>query len=209
MFYNQQNKNITTNFSHLAFHKVKSVSGFTLIETIISIAIFVTVIGMTYSVFSMSQKSYGVGSNEQELWQNARVALDRLTRELRQAADLVTVLPIVDHDELNPPPAEIEFQDGHDLTEITYIKYILNGSDIDRQKIAYYFSSDPDLYVAWNSQDEFSNPPEQLILEDNIIGQFFTDINFWGENKLINISIELFNKDKQVDLMTAVYGRNL
>ena len=56
MFYNQQNKNITTNFSHLAFHKVKSVSGFTLIEVIVTIAIITVAFFGIIQIFPFSLK---------------------------------------------------------------------------------------------------------------------------------------------------------
>ncbi len=174
-------------------------------EIIISIALFIAIITMVYSIYSLSQRSYNQGGDENELWQNARVVFDRMTREVRQAKNLVTEIPISDND----PASEMQFQDGHDLSEIIYIKYYLDNTDLKRQVLAYCFDEEPETYVIWNGVDEFGNPPNELILEDRIIGQWFSDLNFWGEDGLINISISLTKKNKTIDLLTAVYGRNL
>lgn len=187
----------------------KNQPGFTLIETIISIALFTAVILMTASIYSLSQRTYRSGGDENELWQNARVVLDRMTREIRQAKDLVTEIPATDDEPENPPPPELQFQDGHDLSEIKYIKYYLDNTDFKRQIIAYYFDEEPETYVRWDSTDAFENPPNELILENRIIGEYFTNLQFWGESNLINIAVDLSKGDKVVNLLTAVYGRNL
>ena len=188
---------------------LKLTTGFTLIEVIVSIAMFTLVILIAYEMYSLGQNVYRRGGDEMEAWQNARTVLDRLTREVRQAESLATVLPAISDDTANPPANELMFQDGHDPSQITYIRYYLNGTNLNWQRIAYYFSIQPDLYVVFNSKDQFGNPPNQTILDDRVIGEYFSDLDFWGDGNLINIIVRLSKNDHIINLMTAVYGRNL
>lgn len=172
-------------------------------------AIFTLVTLVAYSLYSLGQNTYRRGGAEMEIWQNARATLDRMTREVRQAESLTTILPATDGDLNNPPANELQFQSGHDASAITYVRYYLDGADLMRQKIAYYFSIQPEVYVACDSQDQFGNPPQSIILEDSLVGEYFTDLDFWQNNNLINIMIHLSKNDRVIDLMTSVYGRNL
>ena len=94
--------------------KKKLQSGFSLIESIIAIIILVSITVVLYSVYLFNQQAYRESENMAELTQNGRVVLERITRELRQAAEMVTVLPQTDQGAGNP--TEIEFQDGHVLS---------------------------------------------------------------------------------------------
>ncbi|MFA6551519.1 MAG: prepilin-type N-terminal cleavage/methylation domain-containing protein [Patescibacteria group bacterium] len=190
-------------------YNLKLTTGFTLIEVIVSIAMFTLVILIAYEMYSLGQNVYRRGGDEMETWQNARAALDRMTREIRQAESLATALPATSDDIANPPANELIFQDGHDTSQITYIRYYLNGANLNWQRVAYYFSIQPDLYVAFNSKDQFGNPPNQIILDDRVIGEYFSDLDFWGNGNLINIIIQLSKNGRAINLMTAVYGRNL
>lgn len=91
----------------------KSSRGFTLVEVITVTAIFMIIIGVIYSAILYSQQSYAVGENVAEIIQNGRVIIERISREIRQAKEIITLLP---EEEINPP-SEIKFQDGH-LPEI-------------------------------------------------------------------------------------------
>jgi type II secretory pathway component PulJ len=184
-------------------------SGFTLVEVIVSIGMFILVILIAYELYSLGQNVYRRGGDEMEAWQNARAALDRMTREIRQAESLATVLPATSDDPVNPPANEVMFQDGHDTFQITYIRYYLDGTNLNWQRVAYYFSIQPDLYVASNSKDQFGNPPNQIVLDDRVIGEYFDDLDFWGDGNLINIIVRLSKNGRLINLMTAVYGRNL
>jgi len=198
----------------MAYNKKQKVfssgeQGFTLLEVVLSVGIFSIVMLTAYSLFSVAQNTYNQGGNDIELWQNGRASLDRITRELRQAQEITTALPEENNDPLNPPPSEIEFQDGHNLSEVTYVRYYLNGNELMRKHLAYYFASDPNIYVYSNALDDFENPPSELILDDNLIGEYFSDLNFWGTDNIINIYIKLQKSGRDIELMTAVYGRNL
>lgn len=175
--------------------------GFTLFEIITAIALFSIVVLLTGTLFDLAQKSYNRSINQSELIQNVRVCLDRLSRELRQADALETDLSTA-------TSSEIFFQDGHNLDEITYIKYYLNDTDLMRSHLAYYFSSDPSTYVSRESLDAFGNPPIELTLENRIVGEYFNDLKFSGPEGLITISISLTKQMNNLDINTKIYIRD-
>ena len=82
--------------------------GFTLIETIISIAVFSLIVVIISSVIMFGDGVYGRSRRSMELMQNGRVALGAMTREIRQAERIVTSLP-----EEGGAAEEIVFKDGH------------------------------------------------------------------------------------------------
>ncbi len=182
--------------------------GFTLPEIIVSMAIFVVVILLTGSIYSLSQLSYKKSSDLAELTQNNRVFLDRLSRELRQSVDIITNLPPTEDDPANPPADQIIFQDGHNISQITYIRYYINNTDLMREHSAYYFDIDPSTYVAYNSLDQNNQPAQVIILEDRIIGEYFDQIKFWGLNGLVNIYLKLIKNTNTFEIRTSAFGRN-
>jgi len=89
-----------------------------------------------------------------------------------------------------------------------YIRYFTEGLDVKRQTIVYYFSDNPDVYVPWNAVPPPGQTIENNILYDQLIGEYVTSLNFWG-SRLINISIALESKNKEIDLETKIFTRNL
>ena len=85
--------------------------GFTLIESVMALIIFLLIVVVLYSVYLFNQDAYREGEKAAEITQNGRVILERITREIRQAKEIVTPLPQIDQGASNP--SEIEFQDGH------------------------------------------------------------------------------------------------
>lgn len=175
-------------------------NGFTILEVVVSISIFTILILLTAAFFSLSQKSYNTGVNGNELTQNARVSLDRISREIRQSTGIITAL--------SATSTEIFFQNGHDITQISYMRYYLNGTDLMRAHEAYHFSADPSVYVIWNSLDAFGQPPEKLTLEDRVVGEYFNNMQFWGDNNLVHILITLTKNQKQLKIQSSVFCRN-
>lgn len=186
----------------------KKNNGFTVLEIVVSLSLFAMAVLLVGSMYDLSQKSYNKGANRSEVVQNARVVLDRMSREMRQTIEIITNLPNTEIDPLNPPSQEIFFQDGHDISRITYIKYYLDDNYLMRMHIAYYFPGEPNNYVLWNSVDQNSNPPLTIILEDRIVGEYFNSIKFWGENGLINTKISLTKNRDTVEMSTSVFARN-
>ncbi|PIT95503.1 hypothetical protein COT96_00880 [Candidatus Falkowbacteria bacterium CG10_big_fil_rev_8_21_14_0_10_38_22] len=183
-------------------------NGFTMLEIIVSLALFVIVIILVSSIYLLAQKSYNKSSDLAELTQNARVCLDRLSRELRQSVNIVTALPPTDSDPENPPAEEIFFQDGHNISQITYLRYYLDGTNLMREHKAYYFASEPTVYVTYNTTDQYGNSPDKKILENRIIGEYFSQLKFWDNSGSISIAIELNKGSNNFKIRTSVYPRN-
>ena len=194
------------------FHSTKQ-GGFTLIEVIIALAISSLIFLLLTSIYIIAQNTYKQADAKGEITQNGRVILDRMVREIRQTPDIITQLPSNASDTA-ALPSEIMFQDGHNMTTTTYIRYFLDQTDnaqlIRRQVIVYYFPSDQNYYV--HSYDTDSdpphNPPISQVLDDRIIGEYADDIEFWG-NPLTNINLYLSRNGQSAIISTAVYGRNL
>lgn len=179
-------------------------NGYSVLEIIVSLTIFVVAILLVGSMYSLSQKTYNTGSNQAELVQNARVSLDRISRELRQSSNIITVIPATNAS----PASEIFFQDGHNAEQITYLHYYLNGGNLLRKHTAYYFNSAPSTYVAWDSVGEFGSPPNEIVFEDRIVGEHFESIGFWGENGLIHIIVNLTKNQGNLEVDSGIYSRN-
>lgn len=179
--------------------------GFTLTEILVAMACGVLLIVTLYGVYVTSYQSYRRSVNQAELAQNARVGLERISRDLRQTDRITTELPPDDTDLQNPPPSYIQFQDGHDTAKIQYIKYYLTDHNLKRQVIHYSFSSDPDTWVAWNTvgADEIIDPALDVIKADKV-----SAIEFYGV-KLITIELTVSDEQSTFYFKTQVLGRNI
>lgn len=183
--------------------------GFTLFEILVALSLFVVIILIVGSIFILSQRSYSKGAGEAELTQNVRVALDRISRELRQTTNIITALPATNSDPFNPPTEEIFFQDGHNISQITYIRYYLDGTNLMRKHAAYYFEPQTTLYVPYNSIDPYGDPPQEYIIENPVIvSEYFNKLNFWGSGGLVRISMGLEKNQNKLNIDSAVYSRN-
>lgn len=186
-------------------NKLKEQKGFTLTELLVSVIIGLLIIVLVASVFLLNQRVLRKSNTKSELTQNARITIDLMSREIRQAKNIVTVLPA---DDSNPPlPHELQFEDGHLTSQIQYIKFYLDGIQLKRQVIVYYFESSPSIYVHWNDVDSFG-PPALLILEDKIIGENFSNMDFYGEGN-INIDLDLEKNNELIKIKTIISPRNI
>lgn len=181
--------------------------GFTLLEILVAIAISSMLLGALYGVYLTSYKSYTKSMGKAELNQNARIAMERITRDLRQAQKITTSLPPTGDDELNPPAGEIQFQDGHDTSKIQYIRYFLSGGNLHRQVIHYYFNADTSDWVSWDAEDEYG-PAQQSIDEDTIRADKITSLSFFG-NELITIDLISSDDSGTYNYESKVLGRNI
>ena len=64
---------------------LKEERGFTLSEMMVTTVIWIVVLFALYSVFDMSVRISGVGNNKVEAMESARVGLEKMEREIRQA----------------------------------------------------------------------------------------------------------------------------
>ncbi|MDO8668788.1 MAG: prepilin-type N-terminal cleavage/methylation domain-containing protein [Candidatus Buchananbacteria bacterium] len=182
-------------------------SGFSLVEIIIVISISLILFLIMSMVYYISQTTYNKTDTRAEITQNGRVILDRMIRELRQAQSVITILP-ADNSDPDSLPAEIKFLDGHNTSNIAYIRYYLDGQDIKREYSRYYFAGDQSTDVYIYDTDQFGNPPVAEIIEDKIIGEYASDLEFWGNN-LITINLYLIKGSENINISTSIYGRNL
>lgn len=184
----------------------KNNKGFTLAELLVAVIIALLTLIIISTIFSLNQKVSRKSNIKAELTQNARIVIDIMAREIRQANKIVTVLP-----PNNSDPAlithELQFEDGHTDTHIQYIKYYLEGDKFKRQIIVYYFEYDPSTYVYWDDFDPFGSPVQE-VLEEKIIGEFFSTIDFYGEDK-INVDLTLQKQSEQVQIKSIIHPRNI
>ena len=201
---------------------MKNRKSFTLLEVLIIIFISSLVFIAILEIHLAGQKLYSLGENRAEILQNGRIILERISRELRQAKEIVTPLPQVDNNPDFPPPSEIEFQDGHTPSpyqylgaDYYYIKYYFSSStrEIKRQYLVYCLDdcSNCQNYYKWNERIQQEGQilsPHACILEDKVIGEYVNNIKFWGKT-LINIEIELSKFKENIELETSIFARNL
>ena len=201
--------------------KKKIQKGFTLVEILVFMTIFLLVSIGIFNIFSFSQIFYSEKTVQSELLQNGRVILERITREIRQGEGMVTQLPQVPDNLENQPRLEIEFQDGHTpspyeylASDYYYIRYYFSSStkELYRQYIVYCF--DPcescDTYFRWDDtkiEGTDMVATHACVLEEKIIGEHIEDLNFWGSG-LINVSLTLSNKAQELIFQTKIFGRN-
>ena len=196
-------------------------TGFTLIEILITIGIFIAVLTAFLTLYLLTQKFYQKTQDQAEVLQNGRVVLERLSRELRQAVEIITALPQTPDSPENPPVNEIEFEDGHhpspyqDLgSDYYYIRYYLDEekSEIIRQYRVYCFEDCLSClsYTRWNDlkmEGEEQISPHPCNLEERVVGEYARSFTFWGSN-LVYIGIDFSKHNESLRFETNVSGRN-
>jgi prepilin-type N-terminal cleavage/methylation domain-containing protein len=102
-------------------HWLKNERGFTMAELLVATAVAGLVMAGVFLVLRGGQQAYLLGSSRVETQQNARVALDLMTRELRSATSITLI----------PGTTDITFQDQTTPTPKT-IRYALAGTTLNR-----------------------------------------------------------------------------
>lgn len=190
-------------------YKIKNgTSGFTLIELLIALSVGLVMLMAVFNLTLLARKAVALSVGRGELTQNGRLALERMARDLRQAQMLVTRLPASAALTGFPPPAQLEFQDGHDPASLTYLRYHLLGNALYRESSYYSFSSAPGARVPFNIRDAQSNFPIKTVLEDAVIADSFQSLQFFGV-KLITVRADLLFGTIRAHLETAILARNL
>ena len=78
---------------NFSIFKEKKQRGFTLVEVLITLNIFIFIFVTCFAVYFLAQKFYQKAENRAETLQNVRIILERLNREIRQAVEIVSALP--------------------------------------------------------------------------------------------------------------------
>ncbi len=191
--------------------------GFTLIEMMTVMFLGVLIVAASWSVYLMTSKIHKRNFESTEITQNARIALERMSRDIRQATEIVTTLPTGS----TGAPSFLKFQDGHNFipnpnpsgpvpspspspstNKIQYIEYYLSGTDLYRKK-SHFTLSDPNVWVSWTTAGATEVEDENFIKAQNI-----TKLQFWGNNT-ITIYLEVSNSTSTYSFETQSYPRNI
>ena len=178
--------------------------GFTLIELIVAFAGGMLVLVSLLDIFFLSRTALRKGGNLAEITQNGRIAIERLSRELRQAETLVSTLPESEQDAVST----ISFQDGHNASALNYIRYYLSGGALHRELSYYYLDNAPSTHVPFGALNDDGSVAKQSVTEDEIIAEYITSLDFWG-GQILNTAISLEEDTVAITTATAVFVRNL
>lgn len=149
-------------------HIIRNQSGFTLLEMLISSAVFVIILFAVYLMLATNQVTYMRGENKVEIQQNGRVAMRRIAREIRMAG----------YDPSGAIPAQgsqtaiqvananlitfIADLDGDDVTD--WVRYRLQGNQLIRDSSSW-------VGGAWNPPIA---TPTSSVLADSLSALSFT-----------------------------------
>ena len=187
---------------------LKNRKAFTLVEILTVVFLGTIIIMAAYTVYLASYKSYKKNTESAELTQNARIALERMSREIRQAQDIIDPLYM-------PPSADsptqniIVFQDGHTIFStpspdptcfVQYIEYTISNNNLTRTIIQY--RDEDDMCVKYNP----------LIIpvrrSSEIKAEKLKTLKFWGTNSLITIYLEVTDGKSTYQFETQTSPRN-
>ncbi|WP_445348981.1 PilW family protein [Desulforudis sp. DRI-14] len=112
--------------------------GLTLIEVLVTAVLLSLILGTAYFVVDSSMLNWKKGDEQVDVQQNLRLAMDRLTRELRASAGVVEI----------PPNSYIVFMSPDFMSPDNkrYIKYYLSGNEIKRATSndnVYWYGNNP------------------------------------------------------------------
>jgi prepilin-type N-terminal cleavage/methylation domain-containing protein len=181
---------------------------FTLVELLVAVAVSSILVTVTISTYSLFRRSMTLDQSRAALAQNGRIALDRLSRELRQTPEVVTELPVDVNDNTVTQPGEIEFEDGH-ADDLTYKRYYIANSTLKVDVKEYYFTYDTATRVKWNAIGTSGESPVSSVISTNDVADNVLSVAFYGSNQ-VQILLTLQDSDsQQTQLRTTILGRNL
>lgn len=170
--------------------------GYSLVEILVALSVAVLVGGGIMAVYPAFKKGYKFGEIRTDVNQNARLAIDRICREIKGTSEIITALP---ESPSTPPTSTIFFRNQN--TPISYTTYYLEGTDLKRKVTHYHI---PPNYT---NQVAYSPSAEETIESDAVIAQNITFLDFWGLN-LVNINLTASSNDIEINLTTTCWPRN-
>lgn len=183
---------------------------FTLIELVVAIAISSVLVATTVQVYTLFRKAVIQDQSRSDLNQNARVALDRLTRELRLTPELLTQFPATTSDNSIAEPNQVEFEDGSaNAVAFTYHRYYLSGSTLELDTKQYYFSSQPNVFVDAASLDSSGHSPIAQVTSTQAIAQGVSLFSLYGHKPLLIYITTSDNFGQTYPLRSMATGRNI
>jgi prepilin-type N-terminal cleavage/methylation domain-containing protein len=158
--------------------------GFTLTEMMVTIVIFTVILSALYSLFDMSVKVFMYGNNKAEAMENARLGLEKMEREIRQAYAFDRGADPPDTHLLNTMNAtEIEFGndlDGNSIIQCTseetceIISYSLDGETLmrtsggDPQPVIEHVDDVEFTYLKADRITETTNEPDVALVRIDV-----------------------------------------
>ena len=186
---------------------------FTLVELLVVVLISSILIGISVSTYSLFRKSITQDQNKANISQNARVAFDRISRELRQTPEVITELPADVSDTSIAQPHEIEFQDGHEEpgtpSSLTYRRYYISNNLLKLDINEYYFSYATGTRVRWDSVGTSGQDPVKHVISTQDIAETVQTMNFYGSKPLQFEIITGDGANQTFKLRTKLYERNI
>lgn len=180
---------------------------FSLTELLVAVMISSILVTLTVSVFTLVRKSMVIDQAKADITQNARITVDRLSRELRQTPQVVTLLPLNAADTSVSQPGEIEFEDGH-ANDLTYRRFYLSGTTLQLQVKEYYFAASPSNRVRWNEVNGSGDLPLSAVISTQDIAEYVNSLVFYG-SEVIQMEVTTTDGLNQTfTLQTSVQGRN-
>lgn len=193
---------------------MKQKKGLTLIEILLATTISIIIVAAGYEVYNISYKSYKKNYAMAELSQNARIALERITRDIRQTMEIMTDLP--ENPGAGTPSSTITFQDGHSYWvdgRIQYITYYLDDTDLYRKTTHYTFTSPCETapistWVLSSARGASGQSPLVCDSEDKPRAEKITNLQFWGTS-VITINLTVSDNTSTYTYQTKAMGRNV
>ena len=179
-------------------------SSFSIIEVIVAVALGVILMGSAYELYYLATRTLARSNSHFEIRQGARIAMERISRDLRQSEEIISDLP----ENIATPTAQIKFQDGHETSKIQYIEYYVKDNALYRKYTHFSFAYSTDQWVYWDTKDNNSQSPNETTDLDEIISENFVNLSIWGKSK-INISITVEQNQQSETYTTTVLGRNI
>ena len=182
-------------------------SGFTLIELLIAVVISSILVTITVSIYTLFRRSLTLDQSRTSLNQNARVGLDRLSREVRQALAIVTVFPSGPNDNSVAEPNEIEFEDGH-LQDGTYRRYYISGTTLQVDTKEYYLSGSPGTRVNYNTQPPGGQTLLSNVISTQTLAENVKSFVIYDSTVLQFILVTNDGSNQSFTLRTSIFPRN-
>jgi prepilin-type N-terminal cleavage/methylation domain-containing protein len=181
---------------------------FTIVELLVTITLSAIVISAAVGTYSAFRKAVARDHAKVSIAQNARVAFDRMSREVRQTPDVVTEFPVSSSDVLIAQPGEIEFEDGH-AQDLTYHRYYVSGSVLKMDTLDYYFASASSKRVKAGSVGAGGITPVRRVLSTQDIAENVHSLSFYGGKPVEFIMITADGFGQTFTVRTKLFERNL
>ena len=110
--------------------------GYTLAELLTAMAVLGLLMAGLFLTLQEGQTVYLYGAGRAEVQQNARVALERMLRELRTASSVAT-----------SSANDVKFTFLDDTATSVTVEYTLNGTDLQRNQTVPVVAGQPDILV--------------------------------------------------------------